>query len=104
MSKKGVIGVQQQNGATNGLIPSSICLSLALLFFVGGSPYDIAVSHGISVPEVYRSVWRVVDAIHETKELKIVFPNHAEQQTIANTFKEQSDADFPGVVGCVDGM
>ena len=45
-----------RNGARNGLIPSMIRLSCAIRYFAGGSPYDIAISHGISVREVYTSV------------------------------------------------
>ena len=56
---------QQRKGAPNGiLVPSTVCLAVALRYFAGASPYELAVCHGISIKEIYRSVWRVVDAIH----------------------------------------
>lgn len=78
---------------------------MALRFFAGGDKYDIADSHGVHPVEVYRSVWRVVDAIHNTKALEIDFPTVKEDQmAIARGFKEKSDAEFDNCVGCVDGM
>ena len=91
-SKKGKIGVVQTNGARNGLIPSSIRLSCALRFFAGWSVYDIAVMHGISVSQVYISVWRVVDAVNNTKSLDIKFPTMDEQEYISTGFKLKSQA------------
>jgi hypothetical protein len=41
-----------RNGAKNGLISSPTKISVALRYFAGGSPYDIAVAHGISHTEV----------------------------------------------------
>ena len=93
-----------RNGARNGLIPSMTRLSCAIRYFAGGSPYDIAISHGISVRQVYTSVWRVVDAIHNTPSLDIVFPDYDEQELISRRFKKKSIAKFDGLVGCIDGM
>ena len=78
-----------RNGARNGLIPSLTRLSCAIQYFAGGSPYDIAISHGISVQQVYTSVWRVVDAIHNTPSLDIVFPDYNEQKLILHRFKKK---------------
>ena len=102
-SQKGIMGIEQRNGAVNGLIPSTIRLSAAIRYFAGGSVYDIACMHGISVRQVYTSVWRVVDAVNKT--FKITFPeSKSEQEYIATGFKLKSKAGFDGCVGCVDGM
>ena len=93
-----------KNGARNGLIPSSIRLSCAIRYFAGGSPYDIAIAHGISIRSVYISVWRTVDAVNNTEALDIIFPNYQQQQVISQQFKKKSRASFDGLVGCIDGM
>jgi hypothetical protein len=50
-----------KNGSPNGIIISTVRLSIALRYFAGGRPEDIALVHGVSHSEVFRSVWRVVD-------------------------------------------
>ena len=55
---------KHKDGATNGLIVSSIRLSCAIRYFAGGRPEDISLVHGISHSEVFRSVWLVVDAVN----------------------------------------
>ena len=101
---KGVPGVPQTNGAPNGIIPSSLRLSAAIRYFAGGSVYDIALSHGIGIKDVYKSAWRVVDAINQTKKLNIVFPETKEEQKrLLLIAKEQSKAGF-NVVGFTDRM
>ena len=37
--------------------------SLALRWFAGGEASDIFQIHGVAYGEVYRSIWRIVDAI-----------------------------------------
>ena len=56
-------GFLKKDSAKNGPISSVVRLSIAIQFFAGRDPYDVSVVHGISHKEVYRSVWRVVDAI-----------------------------------------
>ena len=51
-------------GARNGLLPPEMRLSIALRYFAGGDPYDIMLVHGVSHAEIYRSVWKVVDAVN----------------------------------------
>ncbi len=65
---------KHRNGAKNGIIPSTIRLSVALRYFAGGSPYDIAIAHDISHTEVFESVWKVVDGVNKCQELQIKFP------------------------------
>ena len=86
------------------MIPSSTRLSCAIRYFAGGSVYDIAVAHGVSVCSVFISVWRVVDAVNSTPEFDIIFPNHREQEKISQRFKNKSKAGFDCVVGCINGM
>ena len=95
---------KHKNGARNGLITSAVCLSCAIRYFAGGAVYDIAVAHGVSVRQVYYSVWRVVDAINNTAAFDITFPSHDKQNQIAEQFKSKSQAGFDNLVGCIDGM
>jgi DDE superfamily endonuclease len=95
----------QRNGAKNGIIPSPTKVSVALRYFAGGSAYDIATTHGISHTDVFRSVWKVVDAVNKCSELSFNFPdNHAEQRKIAAGFQQKSKAQFTGCCGCIDGI
>ena len=103
-SNKGVHGIEQRNGAVNGLISSSIRLSAFLWYAAGGSPYDIGLSHGIGVKDVYNSVWRCVDAINATKQLDIKFPSKQQQKELAGIAERKSKAGLNGVVGFIDGM
>lgn len=95
---------KNRNGAPNGLIHSAIRLSIALRFFAGGSAYDIALVHGVSYVEVYRSVWRVVDAVNQCAELQIQYPSdHQAQKDIAQGFQCKSSANFDCCVGAIPG-
>jgi hypothetical protein len=96
---------KHRNGATNGIIPSTVRLSIALRYFAGGSSYDIALTHGVSHTEVYVSIWRVVDAVNKCSELDIDFPkDHAKQKEIAAGFARKSGAFFTMCVGAIDGI
>ena len=67
--------------------------------------YDIAVVHGISVTQVYDSVWAVVDAANHCHNLSFSFrSSHEEQQKLAEGFKTLSDADFDTCVAATDGL
>jgi hypothetical protein len=96
---------RHKNGAVNGLIHSSVRLSIALRYFAGGSVYDIALVHGVSHSEVFLCVWRVLDAINQHPDLEIKFPDdHEAQRKIADGFKTKSQAGFHICVGCIDGI
>ena len=58
----------------NGSTCSSVRLSIALRFFAGGCPLDIALVHGVSPSEVLFSTWKVADAVHANPLLNIQFP------------------------------
>lgn len=61
----------QRNGARNGRVPSTSRLSIAIRYFAGGSVYDIALTHGVSVMEVYKSIWMIVDAVNNCPDLQL---------------------------------
>jgi DDE superfamily endonuclease len=91
--------------APNGLIPTSIRLSIALRYFAGGDPLDIALVHGMSHSEIFTSVWMIVDAIHQTRKLDIIFPkSHEEQRRLAREFHSVSKAGIDICVAATDGI
>jgi DDE superfamily endonuclease len=94
-----------RNGSPNGIIISTVRLSIALRYFAGGRPEDIAIVHGVSHSEVFRSVWKVVDAVLECDDLAINFPSdHAKQRELAEGFASKSQAGFKTCCGAIDGM
>lgn len=96
---------KNRNGARNGLVEPSARLSMAIRYFLGGSPPDIAIVHGVHIVEVYRSVWEVVDAVNSCSDLAISFPrDHNQQQNIAREFAKCSQAGFDNCVGAIDGL
>jgi hypothetical protein len=97
---------KRKRGATpNGPITKLCRFSMAIRFFAGGDRYDIGPVFGVSSNEVYRSVWRVVDAIHKNSSFDIEFPkDHDKQREIALGFKAKSKVNFDNCVGCIDGM
>ena len=55
----------------NGPIANATRVAVALRYFAGGSPCDIAPLFGIGHVDVTRSVWRVVEATNNLDEFKI---------------------------------
>jgi hypothetical protein len=71
----------------NGPIANATCVAVALRYFAGGCPCDIAPLFGIGHVEVTRSVWRVVEATNNLDEFKIEYPScHKAQKKIAKEF------------------
>jgi DDE superfamily endonuclease len=98
---------KQRKGAPNGLVNSTTRLAVALRFFAGASPYELAVCHGISVREVYRCVTQVVNAVNQSScpELKIDLPtSHDEQYKLAEGFLDKSEANFDCCIAAFDGI
>ena len=92
-------------GPPNGPITIAARLSMALRYFAGGDPLDISEVHGVADDEVLRSVWFVVDAIHLSPELNIVFPETHEDQTICmEGFRDRSRINIDCCIGAIDGM
>jgi hypothetical protein len=46
-----------RNGSPNGIVPTTVWLSIAMRYFAGGRSEDIAIVHGVSHTEVFRSVF-----------------------------------------------
>jgi hypothetical protein len=68
----------------NGPIYHSTRVACAIRYFAGGSSYDIATTFGISIAEVFFSIWEVVDALNQHPDLAIKYPeDHDEQERIA---------------------
>ena len=68
------------------LIKTEIRLSIALRYFAGASPYDLVVTHGVSMTSIFYSIWGVVDCINKCSQLDIIFPDYEKQQGIAKGF------------------
>ena len=89
----------------NGPISKEIQLSMAIRTFAGGDKFDISYVHGISVQEVGRSVWFVVDAINSSRLLDISYPScHKVQASIAIAFREKSTIKIDNCGGAIDGI
>lgn len=99
-------GMGRTKGAVpNGPISHKSRLSMALRYFAGGDPLDIAWIHRVNEGEPLRSVWYVVDAIHATKSFNIAFPQrHDEQLKVAAGFQRKSRAQLDNCAGAIDGM
>ena len=65
---------------------------------------EVFTDHSIGVSALYRRIWAVVDAINSTLELDIWFPDHDEQQTMVQGFKEKSGAGFDICFGCLGSL
>lgn len=96
---------QWKRSVPNGVIHTTVRLAIAIRFFAGGCIYDIAPLYGVSRSAAFDSVWMVVEAVHRTQALKIVFPeSHDEQRQLAREFAGRSQAGFDCCVGAVDGL
>lgn len=97
---------KRKRGKTpNGPVTKSYRLSMALRYFAGGDPLDIAHYHCVHSNEVLRSVWFVVDAIHNSPQMNIKFPeSHQEQLRMAAGFTTKSSIDISNCVGAIDGI
>ena len=97
---------KRKRGKTpNGPITQALRLSMALRYFAGGDPLDIADRHMVGETEPLRSVWLIVEAIHEVPSLQIQFPaSHEKQMQIAQGFKARSAIGIDSCVGAIDGI
>ena len=86
-------------------IEPQIILYATLRFLAGGSYSDIQFLTGISIPSLYRLIWKTVHAINSCKELDISFPQEEEEVLIAaNGFETIStNGCLWNVVTVVDG-
>ena len=82
---------RKYDGATNGIIPKTSRLSMALRWFAGGSVWDIVLVHGVSVSAC--------------SSLRLQFPQtHEKQQEAAREFYKISKAGFETCVGALYGV
>ena len=62
-------------------------------------------THGISHLAVFNCVWEVVYAVNNCPKFDISYPtDHAEQQQIADGFRQKSKVGFSVCAGAIDGM
>ncbi len=72
---------------------------------MGGAPTDQMCKYGVSQASVFVSVWVVINAIKNVKELNIEYPlSHEEQLKIGHSFDKKSKAGFHNYVGAIDGI
>jgi hypothetical protein len=89
----------------NGPITSSVRLGAALRYFAGGSLYDIMCVFCISLSEVLKSVWIVVDAVNDCPQFHISYPSSLEEQRrIVAEFEAASTPKFRNCAGAIDGI
>ena len=82
---------KKYDGAKNGIIPKTSRLSMALRWFAGGAIWDIEIVHGVSVSEVYESIWIIVEAVNACSSLRLEFPQtHEKQEEAARAFQINS--------------
>ena len=62
-----------------GAILPELCLYACLRYLAGGSYSDIKFFTGISVPSLYRVIWKCIDAINACDELAISFPTTVDE-------------------------
>ncbi|KAL7525672.1 hypothetical protein ACHAXR_001108, partial [Thalassiosira sp. AJA248-18] len=97
-------GGKRKVGESFYLIDTKTRLSIAIRYFAGASAYDIMQIHDVSLVSVYYSVWGVIDAINTTEGLAYQFPDHTQQEDIADGFFRKSGAGFAKVIGAIDGI
>ena len=62
-----------------GAILPELCLYACLRYLAGGSYSDIKYFTGMSVPSLYRVIWKCIDAINVCNELAIKFPTAVDE-------------------------
>ena len=89
----------------NGPIDPDVRLACAILWFAGGSFYDIMTTYGVSHTDTVNSCWYVVDAVNQHPDFAIKYPDdHSAQHSIANGFYGVSGANFQCCAGAIDGI
>ncbi len=63
---------------------------MAMIYFAGGDPLDIASIHHVNENEQRKSLWIAVDVIYATKSFNIVFPAASR----ATQIEKKSKANF----------
>jgi DDE superfamily endonuclease len=79
---------------------------MAIWYFAGGDPLDIADVHMVGEDQPLINVWHVVNAINAVRDLNIKFPSssHQEQVNIAWGSKAKSTINIDSCVVAMDGI
>ncbi len=98
-------GIHSLPPVYNGPITLSVWLGAALRYFAGGLHHDIMCVFCISLSEVLKSMWIVVDAVNDCPQFHISYPSSLEkQQRIATEFEATSTPKFRNCAGAIDGI
>ncbi|KAJ1457800.1 hypothetical protein M885DRAFT_514888, partial [Pelagophyceae sp. CCMP2097] len=97
---------RQARNAPTGAIAAEVRLAVALRWLAGGNVNDIYRLHHISKSEMYKSLWRVVDAINAKYTFSFPKDDDIEAlQDLERGFRAKSTNQiFEGCVGAVDGL
>lgn len=102
MGKK---SARRRGKTPNGDISNAMRLAIALRYFAGGDPLDLMIVFKVSRVVILQSVWLVVEAIHKTKALDLIYPTtYEEQEAVAKEFRAASAVGFNNCAGCIDGI
>jgi hypothetical protein len=97
---------RQARNSSVGPIAAEVRLAVALRWLAGGNVNDIHRLHHVSKPEMYKSLWRVVDAVNAKYSLS--FPaddDLAGFRDLERGFRAKSTNQIvEGCVGAVDGL
>lgn len=95
-----------RRGSPSTPVTPELQLSMALRIFAGGSYLDIMLLHGVHRSTLYKSLWRVVDALNNTQELGLSFPinNQDGLRKLASDFQTERNSPFGSCVGALDGL
>lgn len=80
-------------------------LAMTLRYLAGGNNNDIWVRFGVSESEMYRSIWKTVDAINKAIPIKTDFSNNETLESIERGFAAKSSRQLMrGCIGAIDGI
>jgi hypothetical protein len=90
-----------------GVLPVTpeLKLAITLRFLAGGNVNDLWRLYGVSVTQLYVSVWATVDAINKNSHINIDFSDRDQLQQIESGFAAKSSRQlFRGCIGAIDGI
>ena len=76
-----------------------------LRYLAGGATEDLRVIYGVSLGEVYSSIWRCVDAVNRALVIDFPINDPAKLAVLEAEFRARSRSkSWTGQVGAVDGV